>query len=218
MFKKVIFASLVSVIGVNFAVADSKPIYDVVIENGRVIDPESGHDAIKNVGIVEGKIVNISTDVLKGIRTINAKGLVVAPGFIDLHHHEQTKSGYSSSAKDGVTTALELEDGAYPINSWYKSRQGKTAINYGTTVSHSVVRSLAFDAIKLEELSGNMNDDFDYMIANGRTDWTDENSSQAQRNTMQELLHQGLTEGGLGIGYYLAGITGADVDEMLSFL
>src|ERR1700757_4451658 len=59
--------------------------YDVVVSNGRVMDPESGLDAVRNVGISGGKIRAISTGVLKGKQVIDAKGLVVAPGFIDLH-------------------------------------------------------------------------------------------------------------------------------------
>src|SRR4051812_19067891 len=64
--------------------------YDLVIANGRVMDPESGLDAIRNIGINGSKISTISPDRLTGRRTINAAGLVVAPGFIDLHAHGQT--------------------------------------------------------------------------------------------------------------------------------
>ena len=59
--------------------------YDVVIVNGRVIDPETHLDAIKTLGIRRGSIVTISDQPLVGDRTIDASGLVVAPGFIDVH-------------------------------------------------------------------------------------------------------------------------------------
>src|SRR6187549_2415733 len=62
-------------------------VYDLVILAGRVIDPESRLDAIRNVGIRNGTIATITTNALKGRDTINATGLVVAPGFIDLHQH-----------------------------------------------------------------------------------------------------------------------------------
>jgi N-acyl-D-glutamate deacylase len=62
---------------------------DLVLEGGRVMDPESGVDAVRNVGIRDGKIVRISSEVLSGRRVVHASGLVVAPGFIDLHQHGQ---------------------------------------------------------------------------------------------------------------------------------
>src|SRR5271155_2689163 len=63
--------------------------YDLVIEGGRVIDPETGLDAVRNVGIRDGKVVRVSTEVLSGRRVVHAGGLGVAPGFIDLHQHGQ---------------------------------------------------------------------------------------------------------------------------------
>src|SRR5260370_9934523 len=85
--------------------------YDVVIANGRVMDPESGLDAVRNVGIRGEKIAVISTGPLEGKQAIDARGLVVAPGFIDLHQHGQDAENYAVKAPDGVTTALELEVG-----------------------------------------------------------------------------------------------------------
>src|SRR5437899_7516128 len=64
-------------------------IYDLVIADGRVMDPESGLDAIRSVGIRNGKIAAISSGTLGGKKSIDARGLAVAPGFIDLHQHGQ---------------------------------------------------------------------------------------------------------------------------------
>ena len=61
--------------------------YDVVINNGRVMDPETNFDGVRNVGIKDGKIVAITKDAIKGKETIDAKGHVVAPGFIEGHQH-----------------------------------------------------------------------------------------------------------------------------------
>ena len=63
--------------------------YDLVILNGRVLDPESGLDAIRNVGIRAGVIAAVTTEAIIGTATVNAIGLVVAPGFIDLHQHSR---------------------------------------------------------------------------------------------------------------------------------
>ena len=114
--------------------------YDVVITNGRVKDPESGLDAVRNVGISGGKIRAVSTGVLKGKQTIDAKGLVVAPGFIDLHQHGQDAENYRAKAADGVTTALELEVGVADVDKWYGERDGKALINFGASVGHIPAR------------------------------------------------------------------------------
>jgi len=114
--------------------------YDVVIANGRVMDPESGLDAVRSVGISGGKIVTVSSGALAGKTTIDAKGLVVAPGFIDLHQHGQDAENYGAKAADGVTTALELEVGVADVDSWYTAREGKALINYGASAGHIPAR------------------------------------------------------------------------------
>ncbi len=100
--------------------------YDVVIANGRVIDPESRLDATRFVGIRNGKIAAISATPISGKTTFDAKGLVVAPGFIDLHAHGQDDENYRIFALDGVTTALELEVGTGDIPGflWKSRREG----------------------------------------------------------------------------------------------
>src|SRR5512143_2445676 len=98
----------------------SAQTYDLVISGGRVLDPANNLDAIRSIGIRNGKIATVSAAPLRGARTIDARGLVVAPGFIDLHSHGQTAENYRFKARDGVTTALELEVGANPVDSWYR--------------------------------------------------------------------------------------------------
>ncbi len=114
--------------------------YDLVIANGRVMDPESGLDSVRNVGITGGKIAAISGETLKGKERIDATGLVVAPGFIDLHEHGQEPRNYQFQAHDGVTTSLELEVGTADVDAWYGKREGKSLINYGVSIGHIPVR------------------------------------------------------------------------------
>lgn len=114
--------------------------YDLVVLDGRVMNPETNFDAVRNVGIRNGKVVAITTKPIHGATTINAKGLVVAPGFIDLHQHGQDAENYAVKAADGVTTALELELGVDDIDTWYAARQGKALINYGASIGHIPVR------------------------------------------------------------------------------
>ena len=114
--------------------------FDTVIANGRVMDPATELDAIRHIGITGGTIKSISKTPLKGKSVINAKGLVVAPGFVDLHQHGQTAEDYPYKAMDGVTTALELEVGAADVDLWYKLRKGKTPINFGVSIGHIPTR------------------------------------------------------------------------------
>src|SRR5207253_1649773 len=132
-------ASLVCACGARSLCAQEVS-YDVAITNGRVMDPESGLDAVRNVGISGGKIRAISSAALQGRQTIDAKGLVVAPGFIDLHQHGQDDENYRAKARDGVTTALELEVGVADVDRWYGEREDKALINYGASVGHIPVR------------------------------------------------------------------------------
>src|SRR5881296_2025675 len=114
--------------------------YDLVIQGGRVMDPETGLDAVMNVGIRGGSIVRLSTERLRGARTIDARGLIVAPGFIDLHSHGQDAENYRLKALDGVTTALEMEIGVPDVASFLAERRGRALIHFGATASHPFAR------------------------------------------------------------------------------
>jgi dihydroorotase len=119
--------------------------YDIVIVGGRVIDPETKLDAIRNVGITQNRITQISTEPLKGKQEINARGLVVAPGFIDLHVHGRSNKEQEYQLHDGVTTALELEWGIELLQPWYESRKSKALINYGASVCWPFERFKSMD-------------------------------------------------------------------------
>ncbi|MEO8165376.1 MAG: D-glutamate deacylase, partial [Betaproteobacteria bacterium] len=115
-------------------------VFDVVIEHGRVMDPESGLDAVRNIGIAEGVVREISTSPLKAKRRIDAAGLVVAPGFIDLHWHGTKPESHLYQAMDGVTASLELEIGVADIDRWYGEREGREPIHYGAAIGFVPVR------------------------------------------------------------------------------
>lgn len=133
-------AATAAVVAGLLAQAPASGPFDLVIANGRVIDPESNTDGIRSVGITGGVVRAVTQTALQGRSTIDARGLVVAPGFIDLHQHGQTAADYTRKAADGVTTALELEVGTADVDAFYREREGKSAINFGASVGHIPVR------------------------------------------------------------------------------
>lgn len=200
--------------------------YDVVISNGRVMNPASGLDSIRNVGIRDGKIVTLSREKIGGEQEIDASGLVVAPGFIDLHAHGQREFESRLQAQDGVTTQLEMEIGAYPVEVWYTQRAGATPINYGATVSHFIARiasMLDLEALGLSEsdlaqvLKSESQGADSFNIIASRREWMDDAASEEQISLMEQKIQQGLDQGALGVGFginYTAGATREEIIRM----
>ncbi|HEY2286456.1 MAG TPA: hypothetical protein VGH88_12005, partial [Streptosporangiaceae bacterium] len=90
--------------------------WDLVLRGGRVIDPESGLDAVRDVAIAAGRIAAVGTGLPPGSPSdLDVSGQVVTAGFIDLHSHVNDVGGLRLQAMDGVTTALELEAGETPV-------------------------------------------------------------------------------------------------------
>ena len=172
--------------------------FDLVILNGRVIDPETGLDAPRNVGVRDGKIAAVTKKKINGARYINADGLVVAPGFIDLHAHGQSIPAGRVQALDGVTTALELEAGVLPISDFYDAaaKEGR-AINYGASVGWAHARISAFVG---EEPRSDI-----YWFEQHMSDpeWQYELANSEQLDAIMAQVQKGLDEGGLGIGVLL---------------
>jgi N-acyl-D-aspartate/D-glutamate deacylase len=185
------------------AVVWSAP-YELVIRGGRVIDPETGLDAAMNVGISEGRIVRISAEPLTGTRTLEARGLVVAPGFIDLHQHGHDETSGVLKAFDGVTSALEMEIGVPDVKAFLARKAGRSLINYGTAASHAAARAAAFD----KPLPAT-----DLIPASGRA--TNEPASADQVARMQAQLGAELDAGALGIGMGIQYVPGATRQEIL---
>jgi len=169
--------------------------YDLVILNGRVMDPETRFDAIANVGIKDGRIAAITNKKIQGKETIDAKGLVVAPGFIDIHAHGQNIGDYRMQAMQGVTTMLELESGVLPISSWYDDQAKKNLpVNYGAAAGWTYARIATFTDTQPEATVKYFQD------VQGRSDWKMDVATPEQQEKILQLVDQGLDEGGLGIG------------------
>jgi len=85
------------------------------------MNPESGLDGVRHIGIRGGTIEVVSTAPLEGARVVDATGYVVSPGFIDLHEHGQQEESYRMMVRDGVTSAFELEVGTADVAEWYRA-------------------------------------------------------------------------------------------------
>src|ERR1700730_3061040 len=178
----------------------SVPGYDMVIANGRVMDPESGLDAVRNLGITAGKIRAVSVEPLKGRTVLDAKGLVVAPGFIDLHEHAQEPRNYQFQAHDGVTTSPELEVGTDDVDGWYAKREGKTLINFGVSAGHIPVR------MKVMHDPGNF-------LPTG--DSAHREATPQEVEEIKNQIHHGLERGALAVGMGINYTAGASHDEIV---
>jgi N-acyl-D-aspartate/D-glutamate deacylase len=177
--------------------------YDIVLANGRVMDPESGLNAIRNVGIRGRSIAAISERPLQGRTTVDAKGLVVAPGFIDLHSHGQDDENYRYKARDGVTTALELEVGVSPVTPWYAAREGKSLINFGATAGHIPARMAV-----MHDTGGLLPHD----------EAAHRKATPEEKHATEDLIRRGLDEKALGIGLGIAYVPTATHPEILDVI
>jgi N-acyl-D-aspartate/D-glutamate deacylase len=201
--RKLIFSFLLLALSTTVVSAQQ---YDLVLVGGRVMDPETGLDAVRNVGIQSGKIVRISSEPLSGRRVIHAGGLVVAPGFIDLHQHAQNLASQRLKALDGVTMALELEIGAPDVAQFLKAKEDHSLIHYGTSASHVAARSLVFGAPL---------PDGEILPKSGPA--TDQPATPEQIEAMQQRLRAELDAGALAVGMgiqYTPGATRLEVIDM----
>lgn len=174
--------------------------YDLVVANGRVMDPESGLDAVRHVGITGGRIVVVSEAPLRGRRVIDATNHVVAPGFVDLHEHGQREESYRMMVRDGVTSAFELEVGTEDVAKWYAEREGGQLVNYGVSIGHIRVRMKVLGDPSRDLLPAGV----------GGTGA----ATEAQVAEMEALMRRGLAEGAVAAGFGSAYTPGAPMDEI----
>jgi len=187
--------------------------YDLVLAGGRVMDPETGLDAVRNVGISAGKIARISAQPLRGRRVVQAAGLVVAPGFIDLHQHGQGIDSQRVKALDGVTTALELEIGVPDVTAFLKGKDGQSLIHYGTAASHPAARALVFGA-PLPSQPDKVNPGVQEILPRSGPA-TDQALNPQQLDAVREHLRAELDAGALAIGMGLQYTPGATRFEVI---
>ena len=180
-----------------------EPVYDLVVANGRVMDPESGLDAVRHVGVRGGTIAAMSESALPGTRVIDASGLVVAPGFIDLHEHGQQEESYAMMVRDGVTSAFELEVGTGDIAAWYAARQRGQLVNHGVSIGHIPARMKVLGDPGTGLLPAG--------IGGSGT------ANEEQLAAIEVILREGIRQGAVAVGFgsaYTPGATMAEIERM----
>ncbi|MEZ5346895.1 MAG: amidohydrolase family protein [Pyrinomonadaceae bacterium] len=179
--------------------------YDIAIIGGRVVDPETGLNEIRNVGIKDGRIASITTEKITAAKIIDARNRIVSPGFIDMHAHGQTIPAARMQAMDGVTTGLELEAGMLPISDYYDqaAREGRP-INYGASVNWANARIATFLDLKPDH-------SLDWFFASfSKPIWQNSVSNAAQLAKISSMVEHELDQGGLGIGFLLGYAPGTE--------
>jgi cytosine/adenosine deaminase-related metal-dependent hydrolase len=171
--------------------------WDIVLRGGRVIDPESGTDAVRDVAVVRDRIAEIGPELPRGRTDVDVAGLVVAAGFIDLHSHVNDVAGLRLQALDGVTTALELEAGVTPVATAYRSAAAEgRPVNYGFATSWAMARLRAVSGFTPPgNLAG-------FMASIADPAWQ-RPAEPAQVTAMLSALSNDLADGALGIGILL---------------
>lgn len=211
--SKMLVVLILTIAVVSTAVAQE---YDLVINDGRVVDPETMYDSVANVGIKDGLIAIITKNEIKGKETVDAKGLVVAPGFIDGHQHCIEPYAYRLMLRDGRTTIMDLEIGAHgsKLGEWYKRREGNAPLNFGVSVGHEFARAAVLDGFK----------DWKYfytpdaLLSRIKQGWSKTRPTLEQGNQILALIDEGLQQGGLGIGstvgYMREGVSAREIFEL----
>jgi N-acyl-D-aspartate/D-glutamate deacylase len=171
--------------------------WDVVLRGGRVIDPESGLDAVRDVAVAEGRVAEIGNGLRPARAEFDVAGLVVTAGFVDLHSHVNEIAGLRLQVLDGVTTALELESGVAPVAAAYRNAasEGRPA-NYGFATSWALARMEAVAGIALDGRLATF-------LANTANPAWQRPAGPAEVTAMLARLSADLADGALGIGVLL---------------
>lgn len=176
--------------------------HDLVLLNARVLDPETRLDAPRHVGIRDGRIAAVSTEPLTGRATLDARGLALAPGFIDLHQHGQDPADYRLKARDGYTAVLELEVGTADLDAWYARRAGTSAIHHGVSIGHIPCRIAAMGETPV-------------FIPGTASRAATNHATAAQLADLLRLIETGLQRGAPAVGFGIQYTPGATQWEIL---
>lgn len=168
--------------------------YDLVIAGGRVMDPGSGYDGVAWVGITTGTVQTVSVTPISGRVTIDASGLIVAPGFIDILAYNPDPIGAWNKIADGVTTALAMHGGAVDPDAWYGLYQRqRPPLNFGASFFHASAR---------------------HQLRIGRY----QRATAVQIRQLTTMAERALQRGALGVSLSPEYIPGTTAEEMLALM
>lgn len=172
---------------------DLDAVYDIVIANGRVINPETGLDREGlNIGIIGKTIAVVTSHPLKGERIIDATGLVVAPGFIDNLSYDPNALGVWTKIADGVTTNIAMHGGTTNPKVWLDHyEREKPPVHFGASFFVMQARN----SLGIGRYSA---------------------ATPAQIEKLRQMAEKALNEGALGISFSLEYAPGTDANEVLA--
>jgi cytosine/adenosine deaminase-related metal-dependent hydrolase len=183
--------------------------YDVVLRGGRVIDPESGLDAVRDVAIAGDRVAAVGTGLARGRQEADVTGQVVTAGFVDLHSHARDLGSARLQVMDGVTTALELEAGVTPVAGAYTAAAAAgRPLNYGFAASWALARMSVLSGVtpdgSVAQLFASLADPRWHGAA-----------SPAEIGRVLEMLAADIADGAVGIGIMAGYAPGAAPGEYL---
>ena len=176
--------------------------WDILIQNGAVVDGTGGSRFIADVAVLGDQIVAVSSvrlDPGLAREVIDASGKIVSPGFVDIHTHLEPllkMPGGESHVRQGVTTALGGPDGTapWPLEQYLdRADEIGVGLNVGFMVGHNTIRR---EVIGLEDRA----------------------PTAAELVQMQDMVDQGMIEGAWGISTGLKYLPGAfaELDELVA--
>jgi cytosine/adenosine deaminase-related metal-dependent hydrolase len=182
---------------------------DIVLRGGRVVDPGSGLDGIRDIAVTGTRVAELGNGLPRGSVDVDVSGLVVTAGFVDLHSHVNDLAGLRLRAMDGVTTALELEAGVTPVSRAYRNAaaQGRP-VNYGFAASWAQARMQAVARIEPGASLGA------FLASLADPHWQ-RPAQPRQISAMLAALSADLADGALGIGVLLGYAPAASPGEYL---
>ena len=183
-----------------------------LLRGGRVSDPATGHDGQADVLVTGGTIAAVGTGIEAppGTTVVDVTGLIVGPGFVDLHSHVHSIAGQRLQAMDGVTTALDLEAGVMPLARAYaEAATAGRPLHYGFSASWSGARAQVLAGIAPDARFSSV------LAVLGDPRWQ-RSSSPRELAAWLSLLEDELAGGALGIGVLMGYAPMSDPAEFLA--
>jgi cytosine/adenosine deaminase-related metal-dependent hydrolase len=181
----------------------------LLIKAGRVVDPASGRDEVTDV-VVDGDRVTAVGTGLTADDEIDATGMIVGPGFVDLHSHAHGIAGQRLQALDGVTTALDLEAGLMPLAAGYRQAAAEgRPLHYGFSASWAMARGRVLAGVHPEP------DILGSLAVLGDERWQ-KSSTKDQLDAWIGMLADEIADGALGVGILVGYAPQSDPEEYLA--